>query len=704
MSQAESSHTPTNEVEEDEAINIDSCSEKSLENIDENAVVIPNEEEVTKKPSKAGRKRKSEVWRWFKTVEVNVKGPKGTMVKVAKAECMQCHKKYGKNSTGSTSHLLKHIETCYEIKRVKGISQSGTLQFQASNQVDYDVVRGSGGYDHMKCREIIAKMIMVHELPFTFVEYHWFNVLMRYNNPLYQKVSRTTIKNDCIKLFESEKEKIKKVFKHAKMISLTSDCWTSNQTIGYMVITAHYIDSNWNMQKRIINFIELTPPHTGEVISDAILDSLRKWGIIDKIGTITLDNAKNNDKVASILMSNFEVTGMLHFNGYFFHVRCCAHILNLIVQDGLGKIENCIIKIREVVKYLRKSPSRLFKFGEQAIQLGINTRRSLCSDVKTRWNSTHRMLQSAIYYKSTLERYAKRDTDFKWLPTELEWANAEKVVKLLDVFTKATNLFSGTSYPTSNLFFNEVFKVKRAICDAYGSTDEFLSTMSQVMFEKFEKYWGEVSLLMTIASILDPRFKMNLIGFCFKKLYQSYEVEARIEEVRSKVELLFQKYEKDYMASNKLPVVSTSNQDGTSLDTPLEDDYFNFVIENQIEENPKTDLEVYLEEKVLVVGQGENFNVLEWWKVNCVKFPILSLFARDILGIPISTVASESAFSAGGRVLDDYRSSLTKDMVELLVCGGDWIRASSTITLHTLQQVAKEEENLEVQIPMEKTD
>jgi hypothetical protein len=296
------------------------------------------------------------------------------------------------------------------------------------------------------------------------------------------------------------------------------------------------------LQKRIISFIELAPPHTGEVISDAILDSLRKWGIINKIGTIILDNASNNDKVASILKSNFEVTGMLHFKGYFFHVRCCAHILNLIVQDGLGKIEDCIIKIREAVKYLRKSPARLFRFGEQAIQLGISTRLSLCSDVKTRWNSTHRMLQSALYYKSTIERYAKRDSTFKWLPTELEWAKADKVVKLLDVFTKATNLFSGTSYPTSNLFFNEVFKVKRAICEAYGSSDEFLSDMSRVMFDKFEKYWGEVSLLMTVASILDPRFKMNLIGFCFKKLYQSYEVADRIEEVRSKVELLFQKY------------------------------------------------------------------------------------------------------------------------------------------------------------------
>ncbi|KAK1408316.1 hypothetical protein QVD17_39978 [Tagetes erecta] len=73
--------------------------------------------------------------------------------------------------------------------------------------------------------------------------------------------------------------------------------------------------------------------------------------------------------------------------------------------------------------------------------------------------------------------------------------------------------------------------------------------------------------------------------------------------------------------------------------------------------------------------------------------------ARNILCIPITTVASESAFSAGGRILDDYRSSLTKDMVELLVCGGDWIKSVSKATIQTLEQSAKEEENLEVQIP-----
>jgi hypothetical protein len=55
----------------------------------------------------------------------------------------------------------------------------------------------------------------------------------------------------------------------------------------------------------------------------------------------------------------------------------------------------------------------------------------------------------------------------------------------------------------------------------------------------------------------------------------------------------------------------------------------------------------------------KKFDIFAWWKEQSSRFPILSELARDVLAIPISTVVSESTFSTGGRILDDFRSSLT---------------------------------------------
>jgi hypothetical protein len=70
----------------------------------------------------------------------------------------------------------------------------------------------------------------------------------------------------------------------------------------------------------------------------------------------------------------------------------------------------------------------------------------------------------------------------------------------------------------------------------------------------------------------------------------------------------------------------------------------------------KTDLDIYLEEDVYLSGMETDFDVLAWWKYNALKYRILSKMTRDILPIPISTIASESSFSAGGRVIESHRT------------------------------------------------
>jgi hypothetical protein len=74
-------------------------------------------------------------------------------------------------------------------------------------------------------------------------------------------------------------------------------------------------------------------------------------------------------------------------------------------------------------------------------------------------------------------------------------------------------------------------------------------------------------------------------------------------------------------------------------------------------------------------------DILEWWKINSIKYPVLSKMARDILAIPASTIPSESAFSTGGRVISDYRGSLACSTVEALVCLQDWLKAACTYFL-----------------------
>jgi hypothetical protein len=73
------------------------------------------------------------------------------------------------------------------------------------------------------------------------------------------------------------------------------------------------------------------------------------------------------------------------------------------------------------------------------------------------------------------------------------------------------------------------------------------------------------------------------------------------------------------------------------------------------------------------VDLDDTFDILSLWKGNQFHYPEVAAMARDILSIHVSTVASESTFSVGGYVIDQYRSSLKPDIVEALVCTRDWL-------------------------------
>jgi hypothetical protein len=169
-----------------------------------------------------------------------------------------------------------------------------------------------------------------------------------------------------------------------------------------------------------VKFFTYAPPHSGNALFDMVLNLLQEWGIDKKIFTITLDNASANDRCADLLKQKLNIKKALLCEGEFLHLSCCAHILNLIVQDGLKEIDDAIEKVRDSMKYVRGSQGRKQKFLEAVKQVSLDSHKGLKQDVPIRWNSTYLMLESVIYYRSAFSYLEMTDSNYKHCPTAVE--------------------------------------------------------------------------------------------------------------------------------------------------------------------------------------------------------------------------------------------------------------------------------------------
>jgi hypothetical protein len=70
-----------------------------------------------------------------------------------------------------------------------------------------------------------------------------------------------------------------------------------------MVVTAHYVTPDFKINKKIISFKEVKYPHSGFAIEEALESCLTEWGIRNKVFTLTLDNAGNNNAACDMFIA-----------------------------------------------------------------------------------------------------------------------------------------------------------------------------------------------------------------------------------------------------------------------------------------------------------------------------------------------------------------------------------------------------------------
>ncbi|KAG6627219.1 hypothetical protein CIPAW_15G111200 [Carya illinoinensis] len=543
----------------------------------------PSTEVQTVAYKRKKRKRTSDVWKDF--VEVDSNGFK-------QPQCKWCKIIFKASCSSSTTTLCRHLLTCFPYM---GSNKKQKVLQVESKEADGAFTVSNFTYDRNRVRELASHMILYHEYPFSLMEH-------------VEKMSRAAAKKECMRTYENEKTKLRALLKRVNKVHITIDMWTSCQKLSYMVVTCHFIDSDWHLQRRVLNFCNVPPPHTSLLIADALEKCFQSWGIENKISSITVDNASSNDVAIRILKVDFRLKKTLSVSGQLFHY-------------GLVEIRDIVDCVRDGIKYLVASESRLKQLSEIAKQLQLPSKK-LILDVPTRWNNTYLMLDAAIHLEN--ERHLSKKSRDK---------------------------------------------------------NEYMKSMVRKISAKFDKYWGECNLLMSIAAVLDPRFKIVLIQFCFPLIYHGSEAAKNIDHVSAVLLELYNEYVHEYNSTfeaqreqdnAQMNVSGSSSSVGTGRSMQSGQSLFkSFVRSVDTVQPSKSELDNYLEESIYICEEGSDasFDALEWWKTNSLKFRTLSELARDILATPISTVSSESTFSAGGRVIDPHRASLKTETVQMLLCG-----------------------------------
>ena len=193
--------------------------------------------------------------------------------------------------------------------------------------------------------------------------------------------------------------------------------------------------------------------------------------------------------------------------------------------------------------------------------------------------------------------------------------------------------------------------------------------MAKRMKDKYYKYWDNeenTNFLLYVAVVLDPRYIMSYIEFCFGKIYRrgSYKNSIMCDKVLKTFQELF-----DYYLNLSLK----GQGDSTSkIQINQSDDSWNDIFEKYMDDRDQGGMGKIKLDVCLVDARerkGEVFDILEYF-LRLLGMYWECLFLRS---------PHKLLFSTSGRTIDAYRSSLSPKTAEALICSQDWLRSSEII-------------------------
>ncbi len=349
----------------------------------------------------------------------------------------------------------------------------------------------------------ICVFIAADMRPFSVVENLGFRRLLHTLEPRYTIPSRSHFTRTVVPtLYKEAKVKVVQTLKEAESIAITTDGWTSRCTQGYITITAHIINSDWEMVNFVLQTRPLFESHTGANIAEVLQAAVTDWEIKKKnhgIAVVT-DNARNME--VDVREAGLEP-----------HIKCFAHTINLATQAGLGvaRVTRLLGRVRQVTAFFHGSSTAaaLLMSKQKLLQLPPH---KVIMDVTTRWNSSLDMLVRYLEQQAAISA-ALTSPEMSQIPLNIDTLdssdilNAEDLVKLLNPLKTATTVLCEEKSPTVSLIVPLKSMIEQSMAPNDGDTPTVADTKRAILSNISGRYSGDAYNLLLESTALDPRFQ-----------------------------------------------------------------------------------------------------------------------------------------------------------------------------------------------------
>ncbi|XP_048036276.1 E3 SUMO-protein ligase ZBED1-like [Megalobrama amblycephala] len=395
--------------------------------------------------------------------------------------------------------------------------------------------------------------------------------------------------------------------------------------------------------------------HTGAHMARLLLDVVEEWQLTDKSVVLVTDNAANMISAAEI--------------GKFPHEKCFAHTLNLAAQRALKlpAVSRLLGRVRRISAYFHRSTKAKHLFEEnQRVVLKLTSPLKLITDVATRWNSAHDMmerflqLQAAVH--ATLLSPALNVDESDIVPlSRADLANVEEVVKTLKPVKDATVFMSEESSPTVSLIAPVYAQLLQSMSDTIGDQPLIHDVKNAIKTDLLKRYNSEAEKkILHTSSALDPRFK----GLPFLTEEERLDVSAGVISEAASLEEYERKQRTEADEAPGRTGSSGTKEELLSVDDNVSDSvgpsapkrrasslllsflgpaFINDTSEPAVQSkttdaSAEEEMDLYCRSPAVPLSEDP----LDWWHRHKGTFPLHSRLAKRYLCIPGTSVSAES--------------------------------------------------------------